>query len=147
MIDVLPVTAKQILACLQARHADDPVAVANKMSFLNQFCDADFVAVSMAGVVTEFEIKVTRADFHRDRKKLRHAIYSGERRGRRPNRFWYVTAPGIISLEDLPSFAGWLEFDGAELRSRREAPVLCREKHDLTIILRLARAMRHRKTP
>jgi len=147
VVATIPVTAKQILACLQARHAGDPVAVANKMSFLNMFCDADFVTVSMAGIVTEFEIKVSRSDFHRDRKKLRHAIYSGERRGRRPNRFWYVTAPDIITAEDLPAFAGWIEFDGAELHTRREAPVLCRAKHDLTIILRLARAMRQRKTP
>lgn len=72
-------------------------------------------------------------------------IYAGEHPGDRPNRFFYATVPGIISESDLPEWAGWYELDGPLLALRRKAPLLHKGCHGVTILMRLARAMRHRK--
>lgn len=133
-----------LVRCLHALHADSPIAVTNKMNFLNMYVDADFVAVTPGGSIIEYEIKVSRADFLRDRKKLRHEIYSLEKPGNLPNRFWYATTPGIISLDDLPTWAGWMEWENGELRVRRPAPRMTITKQPTQIILRLAKAMRLR---
>lgn len=138
------VTGATLVNLLHALHAKCPIAVANKMNFLNMNVDADFVAVTMSGQVIEYEVKVSRSDFHRDRKKLRHKFYSMEIPGELPNRFWYVTAPGIITIDDLPSWAGWMEYENGELRCRRPAPKMTHMKHSTTVLLRLARAMRNR---
>lgn len=138
------VSSGDLVRCLYARHAKSPIAVTNKMNFLNECVDADFVAVTLAGQVIEYEIKVSRSDFLRDRKKLRHRIYSGERRGRLPNRFWYVTAPNIVREGELPQWAGLLEWSDGQLIERRKAPKFGCEKHDVSVLMRLARAMRFR---
>jgi hypothetical protein len=138
------VTSDTLLALLQKLHWDSPIAVANKMNFLNMYCDADFVAVSMGGLITEYEIKISRSDFLRDRQKLRHEIYSMEKPGELPNRFYYATASGIVTIEDIPTWAGWMELEGGELRVRRQAPKMTHAKQPPTILLRLARAMRSR---
>jgi hypothetical protein len=143
-VEQAPVTSDTLLALLQNLHWDSPIAVANKMNFLNMYCDADFVAVSMGGLITEYEIKVSRSDFLRDRKKLRHEIYSMDKPGELPNRFFYATAPGIVTAEDIPSWAGWMEYEAGELRVRRQAPKMTHAKQPPTILLRLARAMRSR---
>jgi len=103
--------ADELVQCLHSRFSHYPIAVTNKVSFLNAYCDADFVTVSMGAIVEEFEVKVSRSDYLRDAKKTRHKIYSDhpDYRGTKPNRFWYVTAPDIINLADLPSYAGWME--------------------------------------
>lgn len=133
-----------LVGCLHTLHARSPIAVTNKMNFLNMYVDADFVAVTMAGQVIEYEIKVSRADFHRDRKKLRHKIYDGQQPGERPNRFWYVTANCIITADDLPAWAGWMEYENGALNVRKDAPKLSPDKHSPVVLLRLARAMRSR---
>lgn len=125
-------------------HAKHPIAVENKMNFLNLFCDADFVAVTMSGVVIEYEVKISRSDFCRDKHKLRHEIYTGARPGFMPNRFFYVTAPDIITAGCLPDFAGWFEWGAGKLVLRKSAPVMTHTKHPPVILLRLARAMRQR---
>lgn len=135
-----------ILAALRALHSRDPIFVERKRDFLNLFTESDAVAASMAGQVTEYEIKVSRADFGRDRFKRRNRIYSGELPGVLPNRFYYATAADIITDGDVPSWAGWMEFDHErqEFVVRKKAPRLHRECHGVVVLMRLARAMRRR---
>lgn len=130
---------------IRRHRAKDPIGVARKMGFPDNRSDADYVTVTNSGQVYEFEIKCSRADFLRDRHKHRFKVYEGKRKGRKPNRFFYVTAPGIIEEKDLPKWAGWIEFNPhLGLVVQRQAPVLWKGKHDVKLILRLARAMRER---
>lgn len=138
------VKGADLMRALADMHVKSPIAVANKMAFLNRYCDADFVAVTMAGVVIEYEVKVSRADFLRDRHKLRHEIYCGAKKGKTPNHFIYATAPGIITEEDLPPWAGWIEYQNGEFVLKRKAPRMAKGPLSQVIMLRLARAMRRR---
>lgn len=134
----------ELIKCIHQMHSGDPIGVANKRDFLNLFTESDYVAATMAGQIYEYEVKVSRKDFQIDRLKKRNRIYEGHLPGEKPNRFFYVTAPGIVTVEDIPSFAGWIEWVDGVLTTRREAPLLRRDPHPPVILLRLARAMRHR---
>lgn len=144
-------TCNELLLCLHTMFppARAPIVVERKINLLNLYTESDFVVVTMAGQIYEFEVKVSRRDFLKDADKLRNKIYSNDpsvRAGRKPNRFWYVTSPGIVTTDDIPSFAGWFEWSDGKLLQRRSAPLLQRECHGLQVILYLARAMRNRRS-
>ncbi|RWN47170.1 MAG: hypothetical protein EOS03_12495 [Mesorhizobium sp.] len=63
-----------------------------------------------------YEIKVSKADFRRDSEAKQDGAL------RWSDRFWYVTPPGILSLADLPPWAGLQEWDGKAFSIRRKAP-------------------------
>ena len=143
--NAVPGTSEALLKALREMHAGDPIFVERKRDFLNLYTESDAVAATMAGQAIEYELKVSRADFVRDRLKRRNRIYSGELPGLRPNRFYYVTPSGIIGEDDLPAWAGWLELCGGKLVRRRRAPKLHRDCHGVTVLMRLAVAMRNRE--
>jgi len=133
------VTAKQIVSALYRYQSNHPITLHEKMAFLNSYVTADFVTVTRAGQLYEFEVKVTRSDYLREVKKRRHEIYHGKHCGggffkkpahknrfgteiaernvdmsRRdvPNRFWIVCPEGVVKdKDDLLDYAGLLIFD------------------------------------
>ena len=106
--------------------------------------ESDLLTVLKSGRTEEYEIKCSRADFLADRKKtlkmeiLRTGSYTkmtydwktqqkapaGRVPARRPNRFFYVTAPGIVTLDDIPHFAGWIECRPGGYVTKKRAPLL-----------------------
>jgi len=104
--------------------------------------EADILAIRKSGFCDEFEIKLTRADFLNDRKKvIQHrrpdfddkqdldwfmnpkelapyqklkleALSAGDMV---VNNFWYVLKEGIASVDDLPSYAGLIYVDNTGL--------------------------------
>jgi len=100
--------------------------------------EADVLAIRKSGFCDEFEIKLTRADFFNDRKKIiqyrrpdfdvkqdidwfmnpedlapyqkfkLEALGNGEMV---VNNFWYVLKEGIASVDDLPGYAGLISVD------------------------------------
>ena len=142
---IFPVCTDDVLSQLRDLHALDPIYVERKRDFLNLYTESDAVAATRAGQVIEYEVKISRADFTRDRHKLRNRIYSGEAPGARPNRFYYATAAEMITAVDLPPWAGWLELVAGKLIIRRKAPRMHRECHSVTVLMRLAVAMRERQ--
>ena len=113
------------------------------------------------GVVTEYEIKISRQDFWADLKKTRHMLLGKHwaqvqmypaRRNRSafaaniPNSFWYVCPEGLIKPEDVPEYAGllWLVSGSSGLSARTRTTgdqsfILHRMKdapklHDLTMV-------------
>jgi len=85
--------------------------------------ESDFISVSRAGVITEYEIKISRSDFLADRKKPRDVRQDG------PTYFWYVCPEGMIQPEEVPDYAGlaWTS-PGYRLLWMKPAPVLHRRK-------------------
>ncbi|MEM8615434.1 MAG: hypothetical protein AAGF20_00715 [Pseudomonadota bacterium] len=63
-----------------------------------------------------YEIKVSRSDYKRDNyAKQRDArLFSDE--------FWYVTPKGLITIEELPDWAGLMEWDGQRFSVPLSAP-------------------------
>jgi hypothetical protein len=114
------IAAKHILDYLIAL-SDDKIW-ASELAFFAGARRIDFwtleVATSKGFRTTSYEIKVSRSDFMRDSDEKQSGAL------RWSDRFWYVTPPGIIGKQDLPPWAGLMEFDGAALRVVRKAPRL-----------------------
>lgn len=65
--------------------------------------EADLISVTRAGLVHEYEMKCTAADFKRDAGKDKHVFL--QRGVSSPAYFWYVTADFAI---EPPEHAGWI---------------------------------------
>ncbi len=84
--------------------------------------ESDFLQVTKADYATEYEIKVSRADFKADSKKVeKHEILARDRPGertfsyrspipiRRPTRFFYVVPAKMLCAVEVPDYAGLIE--------------------------------------
>lgn len=86
--------------------------------------ECDLAQVTKAGYFREFEIKISRSDFFADMAKMQKTWVRGsgyvERRKHDllakgdpvgPVQFFYVCPKGLITLADLPTYAGLMEVD------------------------------------
>lgn len=73
--------------------------------------EADMISVTGAGFVNEYEIKISKGDFRADFKKPKHQIFLGENKKVKhyPTYFWYVTYGFDVNMDDMPSYAGWID--------------------------------------
>lgn len=104
----------------------------------------------------EYEIKVTKADFNKDKAKCKRDWYSYSRniiktkeemllKGELHNKFYYVAPKGLISKEELPDYAGLLEIDMDYTKARgysridlvKHAKFLTKEKKELDFVIQL----------
>jgi hypothetical protein len=79
--------------------------------------EMDVCEVSAAGFMSEFEIKLSRADFAADRDKViirdevahtKHGLLA-RHDVRGPCRFWFIVPLGLVEVEQLPPWAGLIE--------------------------------------
>jgi len=85
--------------------------------------ECDLWHVTKSGYGIEHEVKITKSDFKADRRKCKRRLnrttrtwdsyykYEAiEKAGLEcPKNFWYITPPGLLSKDDIPSFAGLKE--------------------------------------
>jgi hypothetical protein len=98
----------------------------------------DVMEVSAAGYLTEYEVKLSRNDFARDRRKLlvlrddiwvpKHQLLR-ERDVRGPNRFFFCAPYGLLNPDAIPEWAGLCELlrgNDGHYRPfvRKDAPLL-----------------------
>lgn len=103
-----------ILGALKLAHAKEIWATELALSSGARRCDfwALHPHASKGYRAVAYEIKVSRADFRRDtHMKQRDArLFSDE--------FWYITPPGLLTVEEVPDWAGLKEYDSAADRWR-----------------------------
>jgi len=77
--------------------------------------ECDVISVSKSDYIYEYEIKISRADYKKDFIKEKHSqmisenhtkIVKGEMMYLSPNYFNFITPRGLISLEEVPEYAG-----------------------------------------
>lgn len=125
--------------------------------------EADLFAVTKAGYSHEFEVKLTRADFMRDRAKAHRfggsyvlgkgwvphpkttkheRLENGDPAG--PCRFTFVVVDGVIGLDECPSWAGLILATvgrrGLGFQTLRHAPKLHRQKVEPIVMRQAARS-------
>ncbi len=120
--------------------------------------ECDFLTITKAGFIQEFEIKLSRSDFKNDFKKPKHQLYEegsheqvltphyGNPINRPiPNNFWYVTAEGIVSAEDIPEYSGWIEVTRhGSLATRKPAPRIHKVKASESTKIKILKSMMFR---
>jgi hypothetical protein len=87
--------------------------------------EADLISVSKAGLVNEYEVKISVEDYERDQSKANKHYLLSNRVGDVPNYFWYVVPEGLIKPRVVPKYAGliYVDTDGSA-EVQRGAPRL-----------------------
>jgi hypothetical protein len=110
--------------------------------------ECDLAEFTEGGRFTEFEVKMSRSDFMADSRKTddlffkegpaltkHQALSIGHKDG--PNHFWFVTMQGIVTANEVPQWAGWMEFNKlGGITERKDAPKLHSHKRDMERITR-----------
>lgn len=106
------------------------------------FFETDVLSVSKSLVTTEYEIKVSRNDFLKEAdKEGKYAFLSGQRPPRKgiPQRFYYAVPEGLITLDEIPDYAGLIYVSKTgKLTTIRKAPWIHRQKPERELIWDLA---------
>ena len=114
----LKINAQEIINALIA-HSDDKIW-ASELALDGASRRLDFWTLephaSKGYRSTGYEIKISRADFKRDseEKQLSALTYT--------ERFWYVTPPDLIKKEEIPDFAGLMEWNGVSFSIKKKPP-------------------------
>lgn len=121
----MKLTAAAIQLALWRRGRSN-LAIAMPNYAVNGWWEADFYAVSKANLVTEYEIKLSVADFKRDAEKAKHVMQRipgtrfdvrtwpmerkhdllAMRSERGPNRFYFVVPVDLVDALTFPEWAG-----------------------------------------
>lgn len=71
--------------------------------------EADLLEVTRSRLTYEYEVKVSRCDFHKDSKKQDqngNSKFDNISAGGRTNYFYYIVPDGLVKPEEVPEFAG-----------------------------------------
>lgn len=121
------------------------------------FQECDVIAVTKSMIVTEFEVKISRADFKKDFKKGKHQYLSGKLSNdyrNIPNRFFFVCPTGLIKVEEVPEHAGLIyvklftltdqDKRHFEIELIKPAPLIHRDKAGPELIFRICQSLTQR---
>lgn len=125
--------------------------------------EADVLSVTQRLLVHEFEIKVSSSDFRADFKNKHHKhwrmgeLFKEQEANTRyaPNYFWFVAPEGLLTLEQLPDYAGLIAVRSEEQntlfgklrvagKTLREAPRLHKDKIEPVMLERVTTALKTR---
>lgn len=89
--------------------------------------ECDLFELTEAGYTVEYEVKISRGDFFADSKKHQRRwdrtsnedryLYKHDHLEKGlalPNRFYYVAPKGLIQLDEVPVWAGFIEMEMSE---------------------------------
>lgn len=130
--------------CLTKQHK---AVITNSRELL--YHEADLVSVTRAGLVHEYEIKLSRADYMRDFRNKKAKHWNFENGGvwkYMPAYFWFVTHGFEI---EPPSYAGWMKVIANRwgkwvLDVKKEAPRMKADKWDDAKVAKIARLLSYR---
>lgn len=99
--------------------------------------ESDYLAITKSNYVYECEIKISRSDFIADQKKQRkHLILEGKNfalktNGEYPNYFYYAVPDGLISVDEVPEYAGLIYCKPYGIEIVKQAPKISKEPANL----------------
>lgn len=115
----------------------------NVKYLINDF-ELDVVSVSKSGMLYEFEVKISRADFKADFKKSKH-LWLTKYPERGPNYFSYVCPEGLIKVSEIGSGVGLYYVKGDEIEEVQAPKRRHKFIHDrLKILEKIARVTAER---
>lgn len=106
------------------------------------YAESDILAVTRSLMVTEIEIKISRSDFKADFKK-KHKHYKMQNckedgHFKVPNRFYYACPSDMISIEEVPTYAGLVYVsESGVVEIIKPAPLLHKRKAEEKLMFRL----------
>ncbi len=112
--------------------------------------EMDLFRLTPAGLITEYEIKTTRADYKADFFKEqsgcenKHALMTGKKC--LCNRFYFVVPKKLVQVAEVPAYAGLLYYKGKRgFEVVKNAPLIHKEKQPPAIYKDLAVSLSFRE--
>lgn len=81
-----------------------------RTSAIEPFHECDALVITNSNYAIEYELKISRSDFFADFKKRKHKSMSNGRGGK-ISRFYYVVPTNMITVAEVPSYAGLIYVD------------------------------------
>ena len=160
---------QQIIVALYRRFFSSIQIAAPRYTMRGWPWEMDLCTLTKSGYVTEFEVKVSRADFRKDAEKcathwlgwdvagrgsktekwVKHDLLAA-RDERGPNRFFYAMPKGLVTLDEVPPWAGLIELEETRYGQiyprliTRPAPRLHSKKADEKLIQEIRRTLGYR---
>lgn len=125
-----------------------PKYVMNNLYVFHHCWESDYCAFTKSDYIYEIEVKISRADFKNDKKKVRkHQVLEGtyvphvnkDRFGNvvssekvyKPHYFYYAVPKDLISVDEVPEYAGliYVKENGFPYEVVKKAPQLHKEKY------------------
>lgn len=125
--------------------------------------EADVFGVNNNGYIYEYEIKQSRSDFKADFKKKKHKhmenkdpvrVYNewikGKRTGNKcecikiPNRFYFVCNEGLISVDEVPDYAGLIYMADGVMLEVKSAKLIHKTKANNQVYKAVATKLSYR---
>ena len=137
---------KEIIAAIGKRQVlrNHTPVVANVTTIFDWECDV--LSVGKGGSTYEFEVKISRSDFLRDKKKRKWNCQRRMLPQNTPNYMIYVCPDGLIQLNEIPDFSGLYYFKDGELIEVRSPVQRHKIKKDINEIqMKVARMYSQRE--
>lgn len=96
--------------------------------------EVDLLSVGVGGYTFEFEVKISRSDFLRDKKKRKWGKMEYLSEEKTPNYISYVCPAGLIQLTEVPLFAGLYYYKDSEIIEIREPALRHKSKIDISVV-------------
>ena len=95
----------------------------------------DVAALNTTGKLHEYEVKISRSDFLRDKKKGKWAYFENKTTFNLPNYFSYVCPEGLIKPEEIPAYAGLYYYENENIICLKSPKKIHNEKPDTIYVL------------
>lgn len=96
-----------------------------------------FKLMAKTQFVIEYEVKISRADYFNDFKKCfgqyqKPPVYKHQSlaEGRGANRFFFVVPQDLISVKEVPHYAGLMYYEDGKITTVKPAPLLHQRKFE-----------------
>ena len=91
--------------------------------------ECDLLSLTKGLYLSEYEIKISLADFKADMKKEKHQRFTGGNYRRIPNYLWYVISGFKADMDILPEYAGLMTVDAdGKITTIQKAPLIHKRK-------------------
>lgn len=152
-------TAKEIQKHLRVYFSHAKYVVDNVYVFGDKYKETDVLIINQNGFCGDYEIKISKQDYKAEfkNKSLKHEILEkghytckgnssyvkikgkwkpskpGDKiQCERPNKFWFIVPENLISIEDIPKYAGLMYMsESGKIKIIKQAPFLHKEKLEL----------------
>lgn len=111
--------------------------------------ECDVISISKSDYIYEYEVKISKSDFKADFKKNKHkhmlerkSVNESKNYYYIPNYFYFVVPESLISIDDVPEYAGLMYLINDEFVEVKKAPILHKTKASPSFI----RIMSHKLT-
>lgn len=107
--------------------------------------ECDVISISKSDYIYEYEVKISKSDFKADFRKNKHKLMTERKSVNEstnfyyiPNYFYFVVTDSLISIDDIPEYAGLIYLVDDKFVQIKKAPMLHKIKASTAFIRQLS---------